>query len=329
MPKGLFILHHYAYEQIYGQEARTDIDKLVEIISPVLTAADVSKNPALLKHVEVIFSGWGGPKLDQAFLDAAPNLQAIFYGAGSIKGMVTPEFWKKNIPITSSYAGNAVPVAEFTLAQIILSMKRMWELGPRYRRTRERGELRVPGMFNSTVGLVSLGMIGSRVAELLKPFDTKVIAYDPFASAETVREWGVELVTLEEVFRRSDVVSLHTPWLPETVGMVNAKLLASMKPNATLINTARGAIINEADLASVLMSRPDLWALLDVTYPEPPKADSPLWTLPNVMLTPHIAGSVGPECKRLGRIVVEELTRWLNKQPLQWAIGEKQAQVMA
>jgi phosphoglycerate dehydrogenase-like enzyme len=329
MLNGLYILNPGAFDQIYGPDERADIARLVQVSDRAYSADEVKHDLTLLKDVNVIFSGWGGPKLDKEFLDAAINLQVVFYGAGSIKWMVTPEFWIRNIPITSSYGANAVPVAEWSLAQILLSLKRMWGSAVEYKKTHQRGKPEMPGAYGSTVGLVSLGMIGGRVANLLKPFDMKVIAYDPFASAEKAKELNLELVSLEEVFKRADVVSLHTPWLAETVGMINGKLLASMKHNATLINTARGAIINEPDLCRVLKDRADLWALLDVTYPEPPKPESPLWTLPNVVLTPHLAGSIGVECRRMGRVVVDELRRFINKQPLQWAIDEKRAQVLA
>jgi phosphoglycerate dehydrogenase-like enzyme len=329
MLNGLYILWDHAFDAIYGPDERADIAKLVNVPERAYTADEVKQNPALLKDVHVIFSGWGGPRLDQQFLDAAINLQAIFYGAGSIKAMVTPEFWVKKIPITSSYAANAVPVAEWTLAQILLSLKRFWSSAVQYKTSQQRGKPEMAGGYGSTVGLVSLGMIGARVARLMQPFDMKVIAYDPFASAERAAELKLELVSLEDVFRRSDVISLHTPWLPETVGMINGRLLSSMKAGATLINTARGAIINEGDLCRVLAERTDLWALLDVTHPEPPEPESPLWTLPNVVLTPHLAGSVGVECRRMGRLVVDELRRFIHREPLQWVIDEKRAQVLA
>jgi len=125
------------------------------------------------------------------------------------------------------------------------------------------------------------------------------------------------------------VVSLHTPWLPETVGMVTGAHLRSMKTDATFINTARGAIVREAEMIAALQERPDLTAVLDVTYPEPPEAGSPLYTLPNVILTPHIAGSMGRECQRMGRLMVDEFERYRAGEPLRWAISQEQAAVMA
>jgi len=140
---------------------------------------------------------------------------------------------------------------------------------------------------------------------------------------------GVELVSLEELFRQSDVVSLHAPLLEETKNMITKELLATMKQGATFINTARGKLINEKELVEVLRARPDLFALLDVTAPEPPEKGSPLFTLPNVVLTPHIAGSINNECRRMGRLMIEETERYLKGQALRWRITPQMALITA
>ena len=163
-------------------------------------------------------------------------------------------------------------------------------------------------------------MIGRKLCELLRPFDVRVVAYDPFATEKDAAQLGVELFDLDELFRQSDAVSLHAPWLPETEGMITSELIASMKENAALINTARGAIIRQHELIKVARRRPDLQFVLDVTYPEPPEEGSPLFALPNVVLTPHIAGSMDSECRRMGRFMVEELERFLAGQPLKYRL---------
>ena len=145
------------------------------------------------------------------------------------------------------------------------------------------------------------------------------LAAEVVAPAE-VAALKAESVPLHDLFERSDVVSLHTPWLPETEKMVGASLLRSMKRGATLINTARGAIIDEDALCVVLRERPDLTAVLDVTHPEPPVADSPLRSLPNAVLTPHIAGSMGPEIARMGQWMSAEMLRHLRGRPLRHQI---------
>jgi len=172
-------------------------------------------------------------------------------------------------------------------------------------------------------------MIGRRVCELLRPHDVQVIAYDPYCSAEDAAGLGVRLCGLEEVFERADVVSLHTPWLKETEGMITGAHFAKMKQGASFINTSRGAVVREEEMIEVLKRRPDLFAVLDVTYPEPPAEGSGLFSLPNVVVTPHMAGSIGPECRRMGRYIVEELQRYCAGQPLRWALTREQAARMA
>lgn len=328
--KGLFLLNANAYDQIYGPKQQAAIARLVDLYAPPQTAHSLAADPTILHEAEIIFSGWGMPRMDEAFLTHTPKLKAVFYGAGSIKTCTTEAFWARNIPITSSYAANAVPVAEFTLAQILLCLKKTWQYALAIKRDQAYGaNFTLAGAYGSTVGIISLGMIGRLVCRHLQRFDVQVIAYDPFVTATDAAALGVALCSLEEIFQRADVVSLHTPWLPETVGLITGAHLATMKEGATFINTARGAVVREEEMITVLQARPDLLAILDVTYPEPPAAGSPLYTLPNVILTPHIAGSLGPECQRMGQLVVDELTRFLAGEPLQWAISREQAAVMA
>ena len=325
MLKGLFVLGAENYDKIYGPEEQAAIRQHVEIIAPLQTAADVAVNPAIIQQIDVMFSGWGGPVMDRAFLVAAPNLKVVFYGAGSVRNLVTDAFWEREIQITSAAAANAVPVSEYTLSQILFCLKRGWYYVLESKRTGQWVR-RVPvaGAYGSVVGLISLGLIGQRVAELLKSFDVKVIAYDPFVSAVTATALNVEMVDLETVFREADVVSLHTPWLDETVGMITGAHFAMMKPDSAFINTARGAIVREEEMIAVLQDRPDVYAVLDVTWPEPPETGSLLYSLPNVILTPHIAGAMDRECWRMGRYMVEELARYVRGEPLRYAITREQ-----
>jgi phosphoglycerate dehydrogenase-like enzyme len=162
--------------------------------------------------------------------------------------------------------------------------------------------------------------------KLLKAYDLKLYGTDPYVSHAEARQLGVQLVSLDELFRTCDVVSVHTPLLPETAGLITGAHLASMKTGGVFVNTARGEIIREAEMIQVLMQRPDLQAVLDVATKEPPDEDSPLYTLPNVMLTPHIAGSVGEECRRMGRFMVDELQRYIRGEPLQGLVTRDLAQ---
>jgi phosphoglycerate dehydrogenase-like enzyme len=319
--RGLYILDKESFDLIYGADEQRDIAVFVDILAPAQTKDSIRANPALLADVEIIFSGWGAPLMDGRFLAAAPNLCAVFYGAGSVRTFVTDTFWERNIILTTAATANALPVSEYTLAAILFSLKHGWQYAMQVKRDgRFPAKTIAPGVYESTVGLVSLGLIGRLVRERLRPFDLRVLAYDPYVKPEYARELDVQLLPLAELFRRSDVVSLHTPLLEETEGMITGAHFSLMKPGATFINTARGAIVNEKEMIEVLKQRPDLHAVLDVTHPEPPEPGSPLYTLPNVILTPHIAGSMNGECHRMGRYMVEDLRRFVDGKPLRWQV---------
>ncbi|MBV8780066.1 MAG: hydroxyacid dehydrogenase [Phycisphaerae bacterium] len=318
--RGLYILDEETFPLVYGPTEQQDIERHVEFIAPLQTRASIAQHPGLLNSVEVIFSGWSPPKFDDAFFELAPNLKAIFYAAGQIS--IADSAWKRGLIVTTAQLANSQPVAEYSLAMIILSLKQSWRL---VRETREQRTFvdrnGVAGCYGATVGIISLGAIGRALIKLLAQLDVSVVLYDPFVTGAQADELGVELVTLDEVFTRADVVSLHAPLRPETVGLITGAHLRSMNPRATFLNTARGAIVRMDQLIEVATDRPDLQFILDVTDPdEPPHRESPLYDLPNVLLTPHIAGSSGGECRRMGRWMVEELERFVAGEPLRWSV---------
>jgi len=336
-PNGLYILSEKYYHHIYPEPVREEIAKLANICGPMYDRTTIRENLHALADVEVIFSGWGAPVLDKELLDAAPKLKAFFYGAGSVKHIVTEEFWRRNILITSSYGANGETVAEYTLGHILVALKRGWMFAREIRKQQKYPSnvqeilmYEMNGTYGSTVGVVSLGAIGRKVCELLRPFNIRVLAYDPYVTKEQAAALGAELCSLEELFRSADVVTLHTPWLKETEGMIRGEHLLSMKKHAAFINTSRGAVVNEPEMIEALKSRPDLQAVLDVTHPEPPAPGSPLYTLPNVLLTPHIAGAVARgEGGRMGMYVLEELRRYTEGQPPRWPITKERLATMA
>ena len=327
MVKALYIMNREPFEFVYPTDVRKEIETLADITQPQLTMEEVRNNMSVLKDVEVVFSGWGGPRLDQEFLEAAPNLKALFYAAGSIKGTVTEESWNRNIVVTSAVVANSIPVAEYTLSQVLFSLKGGWQFVREIRNKKEfphKPFAHIPGGFRSTVGLISLSSVGRMVNDHLKNFDLHVLAYDPFVSEEEAEALGVELCSLDEIFKRSDIVSLHAPLLDETIGMITGDHFAMMKPHSSFINTARGAIVRENEMVEVLEKRSDITAILDVTDPEPPLANSLLYTLPNVVITPHVAGSEGRECGRMGEYMLEEFKRYLKGQDLKWQVRREE-----
>ncbi len=330
-PRAVFALDPAAIDLVYGKEDRETLAGLAELTDLVLTDDNWRRHPEVLREVEVIFSGWKAPRMDAAFLAAAPNLRAVFYGAGSIRYCVSDAFWARGIVITSALVANAVPVAEYTVAVCVLALKQFWRRAALARRGEGWGDHTrpIPGAFRATIGLLSLGVIARKVVEMLAAYDVRILVYCPFLEEEEAALLNVERVSLEDLFRFSDVVSIHTPLLPETTGLVDGRLVSLMRPDTTLVNTARGRVLDQPSVLSVLRERPDLTAILDVTEPEPPKADDSLFELPNVIVTPHIAGSHGRECQRLGSYMVEEFRRHLSGQPLRWAVTREMLHKMA
>jgi phosphoglycerate dehydrogenase-like enzyme len=293
------------------------------------TGRDGTANPFLddavirgaLGEVEVLLTGWGCPSITPEVLAAAPRLRAIIHAAGSVKGFVDPAAFERGIQVSSAVVANALPVAEFTVATIVLSGKRAFRLGAEYKGNRRRPDPgAVPGNYGSTVGLLGASRIGRMVAERLRAFDLEVLISDPYLTATEAAELGAELVELDDLFSRSDILSVHAPLLPETVGLVDARLLGLLKDGSVLINTARGRIVDAAALERECVSG-RLDAVLDVTDPEPLPPNSPLLDLPNVFLTPHLAGAVGNEVARLGELAVSELERFASGAPLHHVIS--------
>jgi phosphoglycerate dehydrogenase-like enzyme len=289
-----------------------------ETLTPV---APVAASPAgALDRVTALITGWGAPELTGEVLDRFRALEVVVHAAGSVRGIVTDEVWRRGVRVSSASAANARAVADFTVAQVQLSLKNAWALAARARQQAgpvERTGVR--GQDGARIGLVGLGHIGTLVAGRLVAAGLDVVAYDPVVDLPPA---GVVLASLEDVFGTSDVVSLHAPLTPVTERMVGAALLDRLPPGATFVNTARGGLVDHTALAAMLRRRPDVTALLDVTDPEPLPAGHELFTLPNTFLTPHVAGSLGTEEARLGELVADELTRWASGLPLEHGVPE-------
>jgi phosphoglycerate dehydrogenase-like enzyme len=259
--------------------------------------------------VEVLLTGWGCPPLDAAALGAMPELRAIVHAAGSVKGHVTAACWERGLLVSSAAEANAPPVAEYTLAMILLAGKDVFAAARDYRERRGRidalAEYPGIGNYGKTVGVIGASKVGRRVIELLGRFDLEVLIHDPYLDGS---------VPLGALLAASDVVTLHAPSLPSTRHMLDARALSQMRDGAVLINTARGALVDHDALIAELRSG-RMSAILDVTEPAPLPPDSPLWELPNVVLTPHVAGALGTEVRRLGDAAIDEIARYAAGEP--------------
>ncbi|WP_106211982.1 NAD(P)-dependent oxidoreductase [Kineococcus rhizosphaerae] len=303
------------FDRVVDLEFLDRLGEVADVRPGVLEEFSSPAARAALAGTQVLVTGWGCPPLTASVVADAPRLRAVVHTAGTVRDHVTPAVWEAGIGVSSAAAANAVPVAEFTLAVVLLAGKRVLEAAHEFALTRGRPLVRdAGGNLGATVGILSASRVGRRVVDLLRPHDLHVLLHDPYVPDAEVRALGAEPVGLTELFDRSDVLSVHTPLLPETRGLVGAELLARLRDGATVVNTARGAVVDPWALTAELVSG-RLHGVLDVTDPEPLPADHPLWDRPNVLLTPHVAGSLGNELRRLTASAADEVGRFAAGQP--------------
>jgi len=284
----------------------------------VLDAFDTDAARVALADAEVLITGWGCPAVDLDVLAAAPGLRAVIHSAGTVKHHVDPLVFDKGVAVSSAAAANAVPVAEYTAAAVIFAAKRAFTRARWFADDRD-AELWRPGagtgLYGSTVGIVGASRIGRLVLDRLMGFDVQLLLADPYVTPEEARSLRVELVDVDELCRRSDVVSIHAPELPETYHLIDGRRLALLRDGAALINTARGSLVDTEALTEHCAAG-RLTAVLDVTDPEPLPTGHALLSLPNVLVTPHIAGAQGRELRRLGEFAADEVERLVRGETL-------------
>lgn len=291
----------------------------VEQIGQEAEMAEESLSRAL-READGVITSWGTPTITSEMARQAPRLRIIAHAAGSVRTIVQREVLERGVVVTQTAYEIGYAVAEFSLALILGGLRLTWLADRRLQQTRRWRDAGPPieqcwDLRGRTVGVVALSLVGQQVVPLLKRFDCRVLAYDPYAPAEVVRRLGVEIVTLEYLFEQSEVVTIHLPLIDRTRGMITAGLLSRLPDGALIVNTSRGAVIDERALAVELQSG-RLRAALDVTDPEPPTAESPLYGLENVLVTPHVAGGTIHARRAQGRRAVEDLRLFFSGQPL-------------
>lgn len=331
--KAVWMCEGEALFRVYPDALRQEMGAMLDLAPGRIARADFGARRDELRQAEAVFSTWGMPPLtEEEIAEYLPNLRAVFYGAGSVQEFARP-FLRRGVRVFSAWAANAVPVAEYTVAQIVLAGKGFYQAVRRWRQADHAqaaafadGQM---GNYGLRVGILGAGMIGRMVLERLQRYEVETLAYDPFVSDETLARLGARRATLEEIFSTCQVVSNHVANRPETVGMLHYGLFSRLGRNATFLNTGRGAQVVEADLIRALREEPERTAVLDVTFPEPPQAGSPLLTLPNVFLTPHIAGSKGREVARMGKYMAQECARWLRGEETLYEVTLPMLETMA
>lgn len=293
----------------------------VELLSHSVVSDWHLVDPAVLAQTEVIVTGWGCPAITAEVLELAPGLKAVVH-QGGVASTQLPPAARTRIRFSNAGDANATPVAEYTLAMILLANKDAFRATRLYfeEQTAIDREERFPlsGNFGRTVGIVGASRIGRKVITLLRPFDLRILVSDPTLDPQEAELLGVELVDLDHLMASSSVVSIHAPALPSTFEMIGASQLGLLETGATLINTSRGELVDQDSLLAELRAG-RINAVLDVTTPDVLPPGHELYSMPNVVLTPHIAGSMGNELARLGEHVLAELDRYRSGQEFAYA----------
>ena len=319
--------------EAFDKDSCKTLYKTLEFPDKLLTPKDFNSYRDYLSSTEYLFSTWGMPALtENEIKEYFPSLKAVFYAAGSVQEFARP-FLNCGIKVFSAWAANAVPVAEYTVAQIILAGKGFFQ-GLRRQQKGCRDDFykystSFPCNYNIKIGILGAGSIGSIVLDMLKIYHIETLCYDPFASDEKLQRLNTKRASLDEIFTECQTISNHIANLPETQNILNYQLFSKMKKNATFINTGRGAQVVEDDLIRALTEEPNRTALLDVTMPEPPDSDSPLWTMDNVILTPHIAGSMNNEIARMGEVITHEYLLFSNGLKCNYEVTDDMLKTMA
>ncbi|UXS34295.1 hydroxyacid dehydrogenase [Agrobacterium tumefaciens] len=319
-PRLLIAMRQELPEGFFGTREWARLNAVTDIIPGFpYTDFDTATGAEALAEADILLAAWGTPSLTRERLARAPKLKMIAYAASSVRTVAPSEFWEtSNILITTAASAMAVPVAEFTYAAIIMCGKDVFRLRDEHRAERGTGGfgsrrgMNLPHLGNHArrIGIVGASRIGRLVMEMLARGKFEIAVYDPFLSVDEAAALGATKMELNALLAWSDVVSLHAPILPETRHMIGARELALMADHAIFINTARGWLVDhDALLTEAVSGR--LRILIDTPEPEPLPTDSPFYDLPNVILTPHIAGSLGNELRALSDLAITEIERFI------------------
>ncbi len=299
-------------KRVYSEHIMKLLNDRYDLYPTLLCKQNLSEHLTAAKEAEYLFSTWGiDPCTEEEIKSYFPNLKCVFYAAGSVQHFAHA-FLNCGIRVFSAWQANAVPVAEYTHAQIQLALKGFFG-APLYAKTHyerlwETSE-GCGGIYDAKVGLIGVGCIGKMVAEKLKQNDLEVLYYDPFLPKETAEALDIKPASLEEIFSQCRVVSNHLPNKDELTGILSGALFESMMPYSVFINTGRGRQVDEPGLVAAMQKDKTKAALLDVLIKEPLDPDCEIAKCENILVTPHIAGSLGREVIRMAKYMADEAKR--------------------
>jgi phosphoglycerate dehydrogenase-like enzyme len=319
-------------QDILSERARRTLAELGEVIwnerDRDITTEEFA---ALLPGTDAVVTSWGTPTFTKELLEVADRLAIVGHAAGSVKHLMPKEGYDRGIVVLSASAVIADPVAEYTLWAMLSMQRDLY----RYERTmkQERTWLReaqgyAHELYGKRVGIVSVGLVGRRVIELLRPFRCDVLVYDPYLSDAESAALGVRKVSLDDLFATCDIVSIHAPTIPETKEMIGLRHFEAMPDGSLFINTARAWVVDQAAMKAAL-GKGRIRAVLDVYDQEPLPSGDPLRDMDNVFLTPHVSGHTTESRSRLVEAIADDMVRFFTGETPQLAVSWDRLQTMA
>ena len=253
-------------------------------------------------------------KVTAKVIEAAERLKVIGRAGSGLDNVDTQAATRRGVVVMNTPGGNTVTTAEHTMS-LILAMTRQIPQATSSMKAGKWEKERFMGveLYNKTLGIIGIGQIGGYVAKLAQGLSLNVIAYDPYLSEEQAQKMGVHLVDLAEIYRRADIISVHTPLTAETRSLINADAIAQMKPGVMIVNCARGGVINETDLVEALKARRVAAAAFDVFEEEPIRTDHPLLALDTFICTPHIGASTEEAQENVAVGIAEQIVDYFTK----------------
>lgn len=327
--KTAFIMDKNTRNMVINQKA---IDYFASLGEVAFNEGDTSKESVMkiIKDADIAITSWGNTSLDGDVLSVCPNLKLLAHAAGSVKPVVSDELWSKGVRVLSCACPLGEGVAETALGFTLSASKNFYTLNTSVKNGGwEEGKKNIRELFDLKIGVIGCGWAGKHYIKLLQSFYVDVFCSDPFITSEDMKKLGAEKAELEWILENCDIISVHAPSIPSTYHMFNADTLKKMKKDAVLINTSRGTLIDELALYNHMKEGNLKYACLDVFDPEPPKKENPLFTLDNVIVTPHLAGLANNGLKRIGIFVCEETAHFLNNQPIRGEVTKEMLANMA
>lgn len=321
-------------ETIFNRNDLLELKTITNLIIPTDEELDNHDWIKYLTNANIAITGWTTPPLTDEILDKCKNLQLVAHTGGSLRGILPESIWRRNLRITNVREVIAEAVAEFIILQALTWLKNLYK----YVQLMKPGNdtwgydafTRYPThlLKNQIIGAVGAGKVGRAAIALFKAFDCKILLYDPYVTPAEISDMGVIACDLETLFTSANIVSLHAPLLKGTRGMIGAKQLALLQENALLINSARGALVDEAALVNELETG-RIYAALDVFTFEPLASTHRLRQLPNVLLSPHVAGLTTETLNLQGKSILQDINRFNEKIPMLNELFEKNYEYLA